>query len=238
MPRTFVIGDIHGAFQALLQCLERSHFSYEIDQLICLGDVCDGWPDTKLCVDELLKIKNLTYIIGNHDLWALQWMKTGTVEDTWLTQGGAATISSYQKAIPSTHVNFFETALPYYILNNNLFVHAGIDLHRPLEEQDLRIFSWDRTLVQKAWNLFTKEVTVKLTPFDEVYIGHTPIPFAWPIRSCEIWMMDTGAGWSGVLSMMDIDTKIVATSDRVPSLYPGVKGRTMSNEQWAMGNQQ
>jgi serine/threonine protein phosphatase 1 len=230
MVRTFVIGDIHGAFRALMQCLEQSHFNYEIDHLICLGDVCDGWPDTKLCVDELLKIKNLTYIVGNHDLWALRWMKTGTVDDNWVTQGGAATISSYKQPIPTMHVNFFERALPYYILNNKLFVHAGIDLHRPLEQQDLTIFSWDRTLVQKAWNLFTKEITEKLTPFDEVYIGHTPIPFDFPIQSCEIWMMDTGAGWSGVLSMMDIDTKKVFISEHVPSLYPGVKGRAMGNE--------
>ena len=92
MHRTFVIGDIHGAFRALKQCLEQSHFNYETDHLICLGDVCDGWPDTKLCVDELLKIKNLTYIIGNHDLWALRWLKTGIVDDAWVTQGGAATI--------------------------------------------------------------------------------------------------------------------------------------------------
>jgi serine/threonine protein phosphatase 1 len=226
MARTFVIGDIHGASRALMQCLERSQFEYGSDNLICLGDVCDGWPDTKVCIEELLKIKNLIYIIGNHDLWALRWMKAGTIPDAWLTQGGAATIASYESSVPETHVRFLEQALPYYILHNKLFVHAGIQLHRPLEQQDLQVFSWDRTLVQKAWNFFTKEITVKLTPFDEVYIGHTPIPFEWPIRSCEIWMMDTGAGWSGVLSLMDVDSKKVFTSDRVPSLYPGVTGRT------------
>jgi serine/threonine protein phosphatase 1 len=128
--------------------------------------------------------------------------------------------------VPKAHLDFFNHAVPYYLLGNKLFVHAGIDLHRPLEQQDVQVFSWDRTLVQKAWNLFAKEISVKLTNFDEVYIGHTPIPFEWPIRSCEIWMMDTGAGWSGVLSLMDIETKTVFTSDRVPSLYPGVKGRT------------
>jgi serine/threonine protein phosphatase 1 len=225
MLRTYVIGDIHGAYRALKQCLERSHFNYEDDHLICLGDVCDGWPDTKLCVDELLKIKNLVYILGNHDIWTFQWMKTKIAENAWVTQGGAATISSYQNSIPQTHIDFLEHALPYFILNNKLFVHAGIDLHRPLEEQDLRIFSWDRSLVQKAWELFRKQITLKLTNFDEVYIGHTPIPFPQPIQSCEVWMMDTGAGWSGLLSMMEINTKEVFTSDRVPLLYPGIEGR-------------
>jgi serine/threonine protein phosphatase 1 len=42
---------------------------------------------------------------------------------------------------------------------------------------------------------------------------------------CEVWFMDTGAGWSGKLSMMNIDTKEIFMSDPVPELYPGVKGR-------------
>jgi len=37
--------------------------------------------------------------------------------------------------------------------------------------------------------------------------------------------MDTGAGWEGVLSMMNIDTKELFQSDLVADLYPGVRGR-------------
>jgi serine/threonine protein phosphatase 1 len=226
MPRTFVIGDIHGAYRALLQCLDRSHFDYSSDTLICLGDVCDGWPDTKLCIDELLKIRNLTYVIGNHDIWALNWMKSNKAEAIWTSQGGAATIASYADGIPTSHVQFFERALPYLILNNRLFVHAGMDVNRPIEEQGIDILAWDRTLIQKAWMLFRNDIkNTRLTQFDEVYIGHTPIPFEKPMQSCEIWMMDTGAGWAGVLSMMNIETKESFTSDKVPQLYPGVEGR-------------
>jgi serine/threonine protein phosphatase 1 len=42
-------------------------------------------------------------------------------------------------------------------------------------------------------------------------------------------MMDTGAGWEGVLSMMNVETKEVFVSDRLPSLYPGVGGRMKRN---------
>jgi serine/threonine protein phosphatase 1 len=225
MPQMYVIGDIHGAYQALKQCLSRAKFDYEADHLVCLGDVCDGWPDTKSCIEELIKIKNLTYIWGNHDIWAFQWMQKGIVEDAWVTQGGAATMSSYGESIPSSHVEFFKHALPYFIWENKLFVHAGIELNRPLDQQDLKVFSWDRSLVQKAWAYFLSQDKVRLTPYDEVFIGHTPIPFPKPIQSCEVWMMDTGAGWAGVLSMMNVITKEVTTSDRVPTLYPGVAGR-------------
>lgn len=225
MGKTYVIGDIHGAFGALHQCLERSKFKYESDHLICLGDVCDGWPETKQCIDELLKIKMLTYVLGNHDLWMMKWVTSKIAENIWTTQGGDATIASYPDGVPQAHVEFLKNGLPYFVSGNKLFVHAGINPELPLSEQDIQIFAWDRRLVQQAWNLYVNNVSMKLTSFDEVFIGHTPIPFKRPVKSCEIWMMDTGAGWSGVLSMMDINTEEIFTSDPVPSLYPGVEGR-------------
>lgn len=226
MKRVFVIGDIHGALRALRQCLERSHFDYENDQLICLGDVSDGWPETKASVEELRKIKNLTYILGNHDTWTLDWMISGRVEPVWYDQGGKATIESYREGVPASHIEFFRNALPYYLRDNKLFVHAGIDPWRPLEEQDEETFLWDRALASLALRQQDLTGEKKISTFDEIYIGHTPIPERSPIQSLGVWLMDTGAGWSGVLSMMNIDTKETFVSDPVPSLYPGIVGRT------------
>lgn len=93
MNKTYVIGDIHGAYKALLQCLERSDFDYENDTLIQLGDVCDGWSETYECVEELLKIKNLIPIRGNHDAILLEWMSKGQHPWSWL-QGGYGTKKS------------------------------------------------------------------------------------------------------------------------------------------------
>jgi serine/threonine protein phosphatase 1 len=225
MSRIFVIGDIHGAHRALRQCLQRSSFNYEKDQLISLGDVCDGWPETKASVDELLRIKNLVYLLGNHDWWTLQWMLTGKVEELWSAQGGKATIDSYQEGIPRDHMTFFSDALLHYLYENKLFVHAGIDPLKPLEKQDKHIFLWDRTLAALALDLYGHSPHGKLSSFDEIYLGHTPIPYPTPINSLGIWLMDTGAGWSGVLSMMNIETKEIFTSDPVPTLYPGIEGR-------------
>lgn len=224
MERTFVIGDIHGAYRALRQCIERSGF-LEDDHLICLGDVSDGWPETKECVDLLLRLKNVTYILGNHDLWTYEWMSTGKAESMWLSQGGEATVRSYDSGIPTDHVKFFKNALLYFLDNNRLFVHAGISSRKPLDEQNQDIFLWDRSLVYQAMELHEMNIDKKLTSFDEVYVGHTPIPSKRPIEAGGIWLMDTGAGWSGVLSIMNIDSKEVFTSDPVPELYPGVVGR-------------
>lgn len=62
MGEVWVMGDIHGAYKALEQCLIRSGFDYENDRLIQLGDIVDGYPDAFECVEELLKVKNLISI--------------------------------------------------------------------------------------------------------------------------------------------------------------------------------
>ena len=226
MNREFVIGDIHGAYRALRQCLDRSHFDFNNDHLICLGDVADGWPETRESIDELMRIKNLTYILGNHDWWTLEWMLTKKVEHLWYNQGGKATIDSYPGQVPEMHMKFLSQAALYHVRQNRLFVHAGIDPLRPVEEQHEDTFLWDRRLASRVLSHYPHCDGERLSSFDEIYVGHTPVPFAHPINCMGVWMMDTGAGWSGVLSMMNVETKEVFSSDPVPQLYPGVKGRS------------
>jgi serine/threonine protein phosphatase 1 len=225
MSREFVLGDIHGAYRALRQCLDRSGFNADEDRLICLGDVCDGWPETRAAVAELLTIKNLVYILGNHDWWTLEWMMTGVAEPVWYDQGGKATTQSYEDDIPAGHLAFFSNAALHHLSGNKLFVHAGIDVRKPLEQQSLHTLLWDRTFALTALDHYGEPNENKLSLFDEIYVGHTPVNSPVPIKSCEVWFMDTGAGWSGPLSMMDVETKEVFVSDPVPALYPGVEGR-------------
>lgn len=220
-----MIGDIHGAFKALQQCLQRGNFDYENDHLIALGDVADGWPETKLCIDELLKIKNLTYLFGNHDFWTLEWMETGVAEDVWFTQGGKATVESYRDGVPETHLEFLKRARPYFKLDNKVFVHAGVASGIPLEHHSLQTLLWDRSLSRTAVEYAQLGLDKKLTDFEAVYIGHTPITGGKPLKACDVWLIDTGAGWSGVLTMMNIDTEEFFSSDPVPDLYPGIEGR-------------
>lgn len=224
-PRTFVVGDIHGAHKALVQCLQRSHFDYRKDHLISLGDVCDGWPDTPRCIEELMKIDNLTYVLGNHDVWTLEWMQTREVDEVWVHEGGEATINAYRSGVPMHHVQFLDDGVPYHIQNNKLFVHAGFDPKVPLEMQGLEIFLWDRNLAYIVLEMHQKTISQPLTTFDEAFIGHTPVPADMPVCAGGVWLMDTGAGWSGVLTIMDVDTKEMFFSDPVPMLYPGVQAR-------------
>jgi len=225
MAKTFVLGDIHGASRALRQCFDRSGFDHEHDHLVFLGDVCDGWPETRESIDMLLLVRNLTCLLGNHDQMALPWMTRGEILESWRNQGGDATMMSYQAGVPPGHIRILEAAKPYAIIDGRCFVHAGIDPDRPIAFQDLHTFLWDRNLARRALESYHTRATGNLTPYRETYIGHTPIPFGKPVEGAGVWLMDTGAGWSGVLSMMNVDSKEVFQSDPVPSLYPGIQGR-------------
>lgn len=226
--RTFVIGDIHGAAKAFSQCLERASFDPQADELICLGDVCDGWPETNKCIEMLLDLNKLVIVLGNHDQMTLDWARKGILNDVWLNQGGAQTIESYPDGMPSHHIRFLSEAPFYHVRENKLFVHAGIQPNKPLQEQGPDIFLWNRDLFYEALHAKQNDDPVEFPPFDEIYIGHSPIhQYGWlePVLSGNVWLMDTGAAWQGTLSMMDIHSKEKFVSDPVMDMYPPGSGR-------------
>ena len=220
--RKFVVGDIHGAHRALLQCLQRSEFNQKNDLLILLGDIVDRYPDSKKCVDELINIKNLVLVLGNHDWWFMQWMQNPAKSiPFWDMNGGLETRKSYGgKVVPQAHKFFFDKGKHYHIQDNKLFVHAAWDETRPAEKQDNDFLMWDRNFWQDAQLTQRKSPHHAFTQYDEVFIGHTPTQTKNPLRCCNVWNLDQGAGWNGYLSILDIDTHEWWTSDCVSDLYP------------------
>jgi serine/threonine protein phosphatase 1 len=238
--RKFVMGDIHGCYRGLLQCLERSGFDKQSDTLIQLGDVADGWSQVPECVEELLTVKNLISIRGNHDCWALNWFEYGDDPNLWLTQGGQSTKDAYLDSNlyeDVTHRYFWKIQIDYYIDGENrLFSHAGFDLSHGFEWSKTANLDGVKNSVELHWtrdcaNFNTKSwgsrAKVYLDKFKEIYIGHTAhndTVFNTPYKK-NIWNLDTGAGHRGKLTIMDIDTKEYWQSDKVTHLYPNERGR-------------
>ncbi|PSK90840.1 serine/threonine protein phosphatase 1 [Taibaiella chishuiensis] len=240
------MGDIHGANIALRQCLERSGFDYENDILIQLGDVTDGYPDVYECVEELLKINNLISIKGNHDEWFREFIETDFHPFYW-TYGGKGTLISYLKNagkdgryfatgsgfktslessdIPDTHKDFFRNQRLHYIDDKNrCFVHGGFVRDVPFIHQAKSEYYWNRSLWREALeqhehgaNTFTIA-----TKFSEIFIGHSPTTH-WgtdkPLTAFNITNLDTGAGHSGRLTIMNVETKEFWQSDPLLELY-------------------
>jgi len=236
MKKRFCIGDIHGAHKALLQCFERSSFNPEKDQLISLGDVADGWSEVPMCFEELRKVKDLIYIMGNHDEWLLHWFKTGESPPIWLTQGGEASVNAYMTYLPrdmnKVHEKLLDKAVYYHEVDDMLFIHGGFNWHYPIEDQEPYDLTWDRHLwaIAQYWDKqkYNKDLS-KVKDYDEVFIGHTTTsrldPELKPVHASNVWNLDQGAGWEGKLTIMDIDTKEYWQSDIVADLYPEIKGR-------------
>jgi len=234
--REFVISDIHGAFKALKQVFQQSNFDYSVDKLFCLGDVCDGWPEVDKVFDELLKIKNLIYIKGNHDVWAYEYYITSYPDPMWNMQGGLNTVKSYDNnMMPIEHLNLIKNAPCYVIDNNRLFIHGGYHWRLPIEElKNEEDFYWNRRMFDAAYHFafdkeFKKDNVKQLTPYKEVYVGHSPTlnykKITKPIKALEITNVDTGASYDGPLSLLDITNNKLYQSEIVKGLYPGIKAR-------------
>ena len=69
---------------------------------------------------------------------------------------------------------------------------------------------WDRNLLDMAWKMQSEGRKCKLGRYRDIFVGHTTTELfntLQPIHVCNVWNIDTGAGWSGKLTIMDVDTK-------------------------------
>lgn len=237
--KTFVIGDIHGSFRALIQVLGKIEDNSS-STFIFLGDLVDGWSESAQTIQFLIdfaKNNSCIFIRGNHDEWCYEWLKTGNANTTWLEHGGASTVKSYENIQNrEEHILFFEQMKDYYIDTvNRLFIHAGFtSMHGPQKEVYRSNYSWDRTLWETAIALDNRipvdsnEYPNRFKIFTEIYIGHTPtteLGALEPVNKANVWNLDTAAGFKGRLTMLNIETKDFIQSDFVYDLYPNEKGR-------------
>lgn len=234
--RTLVIGDIHGAYKALIQVLEKAEIR-DNDRLIFVGDYVDGWPESAMVIDHLINLSEKYFCIfikGNHDIWCGDWLAGNVPDKAWLENRGMSTILSYQNFDKNTklrHRDFFSNLTNYYVdEKKRLFVHAGFTSQKGLLEEAFEYnFNNDRTLLETALAM-DKSLTPdsvfypkRLTLFTEIFIGHTPttkFEMDVPMNGGNLWDVDTGAAREGKISVMDVETKEFWQSHKVKDIYP------------------
>ncbi|QLE01324.1 serine/threonine protein phosphatase [Galbibacter sp. BG1] len=239
--RTLVVGDIHGAFRALEQVLERAKVT-EKDTLIFLGDYVDGWSEAPQVIRKLIELNdtnNCVFIKGNHDALFLEWLTEKADNEMWLYHGGKATVEAYEN-LNETEINihkrFLESLKNYHLDGDKrLFVHAGFtNLHGVEREYFPEMMYWDRSLwemllaMDKDLKEQDENYPQRLKHYKEIYIGHTPtirVGETTPVNIDRVWNMDTGAAYKSPLTIMDINTKEFWQSDNANELYPDEKGR-------------
>ncbi len=125
---TYIIGDLHGCYDELLQLLQLINYNSKTDRLLFAGDLVNGGRKSKECLEfvmQLCDIPGNDCVIGNHDLTLLGALmgyfnfpknREIGVEDVLRTKDTSSYINWLLKRP-------FLVDLPEF---NMLLVHAGI----------------------------------------------------------------------------------------------------------------
>jgi serine/threonine protein phosphatase 1 len=205
--RIFVIGDIHGYLNKLKEIMSKIGPDPERDLLVFLGDYIDRGPHSREVVDYVLEIKErfprTVCLIGNHEVMFLDFLTYRKEPWTFLLNGGMETIHSYdltgdepEAKLPPAHMEFFNSLKPYYETEDFIFVHAGLRDGVSLAEQTLDDLLWIR-----------REFIASSFDFGKLVIfGHSP--FQSPLIHSNKIGIDTGAGYGGVLTCLQLPEMI------------------------------
>lgn len=180
MARYIAITDIHGElgkFENLLSKLETR----EDDIFVFMGDYIDRGPDSRGVVEKIIELGEIykcIYLIGSHE-YALLYSKSDDYYNyLFWNYGGPATVKSYGGSfenILNVHGDFFRSLKFYYLTNEYLFVHAGINPDYPLEEQDETDLVYIRGKFIYSKHNLPQKIIFGHTEFDEPYVADDKI---------------------------------------------------------------
>ncbi|MBZ8135277.1 metallophosphoesterase family protein [Afifella sp. IM 167] len=171
--RVYAFGDIHGRFDLLgelHQAMEADLQARPVDECVevFVGDYVDRGPDSEKVLRFLADSSSVcgrrVCLKGNHEDILIRALREPELLTYWLGQGGAATMLSFgveppRNARPATLENCRDALamalgpdLSAFLggldtmerIGDYLFVHAGINPGRPLEEQEEQDLVWIR----------------------------------------------------------------------------------------------
>jgi len=186
--------------------IDRGDQSWEVLGLAAGG--LTAYLGDRLPVDDVL-------LIGNHDAWlkaAFEGTLTVDEAEQWAANGGDATWRSLgvRPMTPASAVaDALRASVPVFIqdlvcrmaghcrIGDYVFVHAGLDPRRSIDDQPLEVVTWIRTPFLEPAGPW---------PFEVVVIhGHTPEdPFEQPTVARHRINLDTGAVYTGVLTAIEM----------------------------------
>jgi len=197
--RTLAIGDVHGCNTALDTLLERVAPA-SADTLVFLGDLVDRGPGTKQVLDRVLELENrcrVILIMGNHEEMMLNALN-GLDRKLWYHFGGDEAVESYggsMHAIPQSHIELIQSGLDYWETPSTIFIHANLQPHAPLDQQDGLYLRWTHLSGNER----------RYDPQRRVICGHTPQKSGYPLEMPGWVGIDTDCERGGWLTCLDVD---------------------------------
>jgi serine/threonine protein phosphatase 1 len=211
MERIYAVGDIHGCYEKLMALMDKLDIDFDTDTLVFLGDYIDRGPSSFEVVEYLVALKKLfpktVFLKGNHEEMLENYL-SGIDKMTYLVNGGQQTLDSYlsrprqpdDPLIPQEHLDFFNSLLLYYETENYIFVHAGLKIQVPLEEQTVEDLLWIRNKFIQTKHDFGKQIV----------FGHTPLPE--PLLQPNKIGIDTGAVYGNKLTCVRLPELVFYTA--------------------------
>jgi serine/threonine protein phosphatase 1 len=218
--RYYAIGDIHGRldlFEAMIAAIEAETAAAPgLDHnIVLLGDLVDRGPDSAAVVERARawqQTRNVRVLAGNHEEMFLAAFDKPEALRHFLKHGGRETVLSYgmtKQQLATLPLEELFERLPQFVphsvrdyiagfetmirAGDYLFVHAGIDPSRPLNEQKRSDLLWIRERFLSHEGPLEKVVVHGHTIFDHVMDCGNRIG------------IDTGAFRSGVLTALVLE---------------------------------
>lgn len=213
--------------EPLLEALAEDLRGPGVERATCLflGDLIDRGPQVRdtlglaagglsMFGDGRVPVEDVL-ILGNHDAWlkaALEdrlhaedlsiWLANGGPE-TWADFGVSAAdrpdriVDGLRHGVPEIVADAVARMVPLHRIGDYVFVHAGLDPRRPLDDQPEDVVTWIRDAFlypSDGW------------PFDVVVVhGHTPEdPYEEPVVMRHRINLDTAAVMTGVLTAVQL----------------------------------
>jgi predicted phosphodiesterase len=99
--RILVMSDIHANYTALQAVLKDAGI---VDETWCLGDLVGYGPDPNAVVEEVQEIKNLTCLMGNHDVGVIGRMSLETFNGE-----AKRSLMHHEKVLTSSNMDFIRS---------------------------------------------------------------------------------------------------------------------------------
>ena len=198
----WVVSDIHGCYQCLMDELKRRHFKPYEDLLISVGDIIDRGPDSVKCL-QLMDGKWFRAVRGNHEQMALDAIENNDFA-LWMINGGIWFSECEDKTHALTLLDACRN-LPHIIeitcANGlNIIAHADYPAteyawNKPVNAQ--RVL-WDRDRLMG----FMVGKGQGIQGADHFWFGHTPLDKRYDFNN--LHYIDTGAVFDGFLTLVQL----------------------------------
>lgn len=198
--RDFVVGDLHGCYDLLIEKLRVISFDEQKDRLFSVGDLIDRGPDSEKCL--MLIDKPWFFAVrGNHEQMMIESVKTrdSSITSCWIMNGGVWSMNCDEDEL----FCFAEMAdsLPWLIEVETDKGVIGI-LHAESSTIWQENYSHDQDAIIWGRSKIRNEDMAEIEGIDHVFVGHTPL--SKPISLGNVSYIDTGAFHTGVLTLEQI----------------------------------